>query len=184
MLYNKMPEVLSTDNDLGGVVAQANQLANMILLALRTVHEYIEPRAASHGIKLSAREAHAWAVSLSIALSQSKAHYRMPATRLAKPVQKKAPVKSVPSPKTELFPRSERPLEPSKTLHKVRQMMSVASMNEVELLSILRESGCQEAMFATSLSQIPDKVMQLCIERWETVQELAEVGRQDNGEAA
>jgi hypothetical protein len=137
---------------------------------------------------LSAREAHAWAVSLSIALSQSKAYYRMPATRLEKAgrPQKKASAKSINSQpqKTELFPRAERPLEPSKALHKVRQMMSVASMNEVELLSILRESGCQEAMFATSLSQIPDKVMQLCIERWETIQELAEVGRQEGGEAA
>jgi hypothetical protein len=55
------------------VVAQANQLANSVLLALRTVHEYISPRAESHGIKLSARDKHAWAVSLSIALSQSRA---------------------------------------------------------------------------------------------------------------
>jgi hypothetical protein len=68
-------------------------------------------RAASHGIKLSAREQHAWAVSLSIALSQGKAHYRMPATRLEKPTrpQKKAPAKSVQPPKTELFPQSDKP---------------------------------------------------------------------------
>jgi hypothetical protein len=67
-------ENAANDNSLDTVVAQANQLANMILLALRTVHEYIVPRAAAHGIKLSAREQHAWAVSLSIALSQGKAH--------------------------------------------------------------------------------------------------------------
>jgi hypothetical protein len=67
--------------ELDAVVAQANQIANTILLALRTAHEYIVPRAASHGIKLSAREQHAWAVSLSIALSQSKAYHRMPTTR-------------------------------------------------------------------------------------------------------
>jgi hypothetical protein len=94
----------ANENDLDAAVAIANQYANTILLALRTVHEYIVPRAASHGIKLSARETHAWAVSLSIALSQSKTHYRMPATRLEKPAraQKKGPAKSIQSPKTEL----------------------------------------------------------------------------------
>ena len=75
-------------------------------------------------------------------------------------------------------------MEPARALHKVRQMMEIVSMGEPELLSILRESGCQEAMFATSLSAIPDKVLRRCIERWETIQELAEVSRPDNGEAA
>src|SRR6516225_7168968 len=97
----------SAGNDnLDAAVAIANQYANTILLALRTIHEYVAPRAAAHGIKLSARELHAWSVSLSIALSQSKAHYRMPTTRLEKPVQKKAPAKSVTSPKSEPFART------------------------------------------------------------------------------
>jgi len=176
----------ANDNSLDAVVGQANQLANMILLALRTVHEYIVPRAAAHGIKVSAREQHAWAVSLSIALSQGKAHHRMPATRLEKPEppQKKAPSKSIQPQRTELFPRTEQVVEPARALHKVCQMMEIVSMGESELLSILRESGCQEAMFATSLSAIPDKVLRRCIERWETIQELAEVSRPDNGEAA
>jgi hypothetical protein len=169
----------ASGNDLDGVVAQANQLANMILLALKTVHEYIVPRAASHGINLSARDRHAWAVSLSIALSQSKAHYRMPTTRLEEPSrpQKKAPAHSIQPPKPELFPRTERPLEPSQALQKVRTMMEIARMSEPELLSILRESGCPEAMFATSLSAIPDQTLRLCIERWATLCELALVGR-------
>ena len=48
---------MSTNNgtpppdDVETAVALANQLANSILLALRTVHEYIVPRAAIHGIK-------------------------------------------------------------------------------------------------------------------------------------
>ena len=61
--------------DIDEVVAQANQMANAIVLALRTVHEYIAPRAESHGIKLTARDKHAWAVSFSIALSQSQSVY-------------------------------------------------------------------------------------------------------------
>jgi hypothetical protein len=177
----------SAGNDnLDAAVAIANQYANTILLALRTIHEYVAPRAAAHGIKLSAREQHAWAVSLSIALSQGKVHHRMPATRLEKPKppQKKAPSKSIQPQRTELFARTEQVVEPAKALHKVRQMMEIVSMGESELLSILRESGCQEAMFATSLSAIPDKVLRRCIERWETIQELAEVSRPDNGEAA
>src|SRR5215469_9300761 len=99
----------SAGNDnLDAAVAIANQYANTILLALRTIHEYVAPRALAHGIKLSARELHAWSVSLSIALSQSKAHYRMRATRLEKPAQKKAPAKSIAPQRTELFPRTEQ----------------------------------------------------------------------------
>src|SRR6516162_9131710 len=119
----------SAGNDnLDAAVAIANQYANTILLALRTIHEYVAPRAAAHGIKLSARELHAWSVPLSIALSQSKAHHRMPATRLEKPVQKKAPAKSAPSAKPELFPRTEQPAPfanpaVSLALRKLRQML-------------------------------------------------------------
>src|ERR1700746_268803 len=90
--------------ELEAAVAQANQLANMILLALRTVHEYIVPRALAHGIKLSARDQHAWSVSLSIALSQNKAHWKMPTTRLEKVSREriqKAPPLFAPSAKQE-----------------------------------------------------------------------------------
>src|SRR6516164_8008697 len=149
----------SAGNDnLDAAVAIANQYANTILLALRTIHEYVAPRAAAHGIKLSARELHAWSVSLSIALSQSKAHYRMPTTRLEKPVQKKAPAKSVTSPKNELFPRTEQPapvpfsdsaLAPA--LRKLRQLLGRDAVNEAELLAILRESSPRQTLFLDNL---------------------------------
>ena len=161
---NDQDSKIASDNYLDGVVAQANQLANMILLALRTVHEYIEPRAASHGIKLSAREKHAWAVSLSIALSQSKAHQRMPATRLSQPATKKAPAKSVASPKNELFPRSaeQPPAVPfsdpaiAPALRKLRQLLQRDSVTEPELLAILRESAPRQTLFLDNLEQIPE----------------------------
>jgi hypothetical protein len=178
--------------EIDAVVAQANQLANMILLALRTIHEYVAPRAAAHGIKLSARELHAWAVSLSIALSQSKAHHRMPATRLEKPVTKKAPAKSVTSPKNELFPRStEQPLavpfsDPAiaPALRKLRQLLQRDSVTEPELLAIVRESAPRQTLFLDNLEQIPERTAALCLQRWPTIVELVQAERNDNGEAA
>jgi hypothetical protein len=184
---------LSNENDLGAAVAIANQYANTILLALRTIHEYVAPRALAHGIKLSARELHAWSVSLSIALSQSKAHYRMPATRLAKPVQKKAPVKSVPSSKTELFPRSEQPLYSnvpfanpgiSPALRKLRQMLATDRVSEEELMAILKESAPRQTLLLSSLSEIPARTAELCLERWPTIVELVEASRNNGPEAA
>src|ERR1700739_4263566 len=114
--------------DLEAAVAQANQLANMILLALRTVHEYIVPRALAHGIKLSARDQHAWSVSLSIALSQNKTHWKMPTTRLEKLSQKRIQ-KAAP-----LF--AERKQE-NEVLGQVRQLMKNAGVTEAELLDIM-----------------------------------------------
>ena len=173
--------------ELDAVVAQANQIANTILLSLRTVHEYIIPRAASHGIKLSAREQHAWAVSLSIALSQSKAYHRMPVTRqqppLARPPQKKPA----------LFP--ERGQEPAGSLpfsdptiapalRKLRQLLERHAITEAELLGIVRESAPRQTLFVNSLQDIPDRTAELCLERWPTIVELIESGRRDHGEAA
>ena len=179
----------ANENDLDAAVALANQYANTILLALRTIHEYVAPRALAHGIKLSARELHAWSVSLSIALSQSKAHYRMPATRLEKPVQKKAPAKSVPSTKTELFSRAEQPASfanpaVSLALRKLRQMLRRDAIDEGELLSILRESTPIDALAPTTLEQAPERSLELLLSRWEVVRELVEAGRRDGGEAA
>ena len=177
----------NNNTELDAVVAQANQIANTILLALRTVHEYIVPRAASHGIKLSAREQHAWAVSLSIALSQSKAYHRMPTTRqqlsVTKPQQKK-PL---------LFP--ERAQEPADSapfsnpgiapaLRKLRQLLERHAITEAELLGIVRESAPRQTLFVNSLQDIPDRTAELCLERWPTIVELIEAGRQANGEAA
>jgi hypothetical protein len=124
----------------------------------------------------------------SVSFAHAGLELRLPATRFGKraAAQKNASLEgSDKAPrKTELFPRSERAVDPTKALQKIRKMMELVRMGETELLSILRESGCQEAMFATSLSVIPDKVLGRCIERWETIQELAELARQDGGEAA
>ena len=191
----------NSEADIQAAVGLANQLANSILLALRTVHEYIVPRAASHGIKLSAREQHAWAVSLSIALSQSKAHYRMPVTQLEKPAKKEGPAKSIPSTKTELFPRPEKPADSeleqpdqpavpfsdpavAPALRKLRQLLQQNSITEAELLEIVRESSPRQTLFLDNLDQIPPRTAALCLERWTTIVELVEAGRQDNGEAA
>ena len=185
----------ANDNSLDAVVGQANQLANTILLALRTVHEYVAPRAVAHGIKLSARELHAWSVSLSIALSQSKAHYRMPTTRLEKPAQKKALANSMAPQRTELFPRPEQtPLSENTArfsnaaiapaLRKLRQLLRRDQIDEAELVSILRESTPQDAIAPASLDEAPTRSLELLLSRWEVVKELVEAGRQDTGEAA
>jgi hypothetical protein len=180
------------NHDLEAAVGIANQYANTILLALRTIHEYVAPRAAAHGIKLSARELHAWSVSLSIALSQSKAHQRMPATRLPKPATKKALAKSVASPKNELFPRSvgQPPTVPfsdpaiAPALRKLRQLLQHDSVTEPELLAILKESSPRQTLFLDNLEQIPEKTAALCLQRWPTIVELVQAERNDNGEAA
>ena len=183
----------SAGNDnLDAAVAIANQYANTILLALRTIHEYVAPRAAAHGIKLSGRELHAWSVSLSIALLQSQAHYRMPATRMERPArpQKKAPAKSVQPPKSELFPRREQPVAPfaepniAPALKKLRRMLREDQIDEAELVSILRESTPQDAVPPASLEETPTRSLELLLSRWEVVKELVEAGRQHTGEAA
>jgi hypothetical protein len=156
-------------NETDVVVGLANQLAHVILIALKVTHTYIVPRAESHGIKLSARDKHAWAMNLAIALSQNKAYLKLPATRLEKRTQK--PVQKTSAP---LF--ADRKQE-SEALGQVRQLMKDAGVTEAELLGIMREGGTREAMFAADLSAIPDKMLRLAIERWETVVELAAAGR-------
>src|ERR1700746_1421106 len=86
----------TTETD--AVVGLATQLAHVILVSLKTVHTYVVPRAEMHGIKLSARDKHAWAMNLTIALCQNKAHLRMPATRLEKATAQKRVPKASPSP--------------------------------------------------------------------------------------
>jgi hypothetical protein len=177
---------LTNNNDLDTAVGIANQYANTILLALRTIHEYVAPRALAHGIKLSARELHAWSVSLSIALSQSKAHYRMPATRLERPAKKKAPAKSVQSQKRELFSRTEEPAIPfqdptvTPALRKLRELLQRDSISESELLAILKESSPRQTLFLDNLEQIPARSAELCLQRWPTIVELIEAERNSN----
>jgi hypothetical protein len=168
-------------DDMDQVVAQANQLANMILLALRTVHEYISPRAEAHGIKLSARDRHAWAVSLSIALSQSRAYGKMPATRVG--LEKTKPVK--PAAK-ELFSRPEPTVPFSDlavvpALKELRELLKRDSVSEKEILELLRESAPRGTRPPQSLDAAPERSLKLMIERWDTVRELAEAGRADSG---
>jgi hypothetical protein len=142
-------------DDMDEVVAQANQIANTILLALRTVHEYISPRAEAHGIKLSARDRHAWAVSLSIALSQSKAYWKMPTTRVG--IEKNKPSK--PAAK-ELFSRQEQTVPFSDpavlpALKELREILRRDSISEREIVALLRESAPRATRPPTSLDTAP-----------------------------
>ena len=168
-------------DDMDQVVAQANQIANTILLALRTVHEYIVPRAESHGIRLSVRDKHAWYVSLSIALSQSRAYSKMPTTRVG--LEKTNPVK--PAAK-ELFSRPEPTVpfaDPAvvPALKELRELLKRDSVSEKEILELLRESAPRGTRPPQSLDTAPERSLKLMIERWDTVRELAEAGRADSG---
>ena len=161
-----------TSTDLEDVVAQANQMANTILLAIRTVHEYISPRAEAHGIKLSARDKHAWSVSLSIALSQSRAYSKMPATRVG--LEKTKPVK--PAAK-ELFTRPEPTvpfLEVSPALKQLREVLRRDKVGELELMRVLKESAPRQTFSLGSFDQIPEKTAGICLERWPVILELIE----------
>jgi hypothetical protein len=174
-------ELNGADADLDAAMAQANRLANMILLSLRTVHEYIAPRAESHGIRLSARDKHAWAMNLTIALSQSKAYLRLPATRFTK--AQALPKKPVTKPRIELFPHTKEP----PVLGKLRSLMQTAAVTEEEVMAIVRESGIRESTLAEHLSELPLRTIELLVERWPTVLELIELARADakgGGEAA
>jgi len=176
-MSDRPPEPPTSGNgrdDMDEVVAQANQIANTILLALRTVHEYISPRAEAHGIKLSARDRHAWAVSLSIALSQSKAYWKMPTTRVG--LEKAKPSK--PAAK-ELFSRPELTVPFSDpavlpALKKLRELLKRDSVGEEEVLAILREATPRGTRPPRSLDATPDRSLKLMIERWDTIRELAE----------
>jgi hypothetical protein len=166
------------------VVAQANQMANAILLALRTVHEYIAPRAESRGIKLTARDKHAWSVSLSIALSQSRAYTRMPATRVDFQKPKLAPAKK------ELFSRPkalEQPFSDSKVLpalRELRELLKRDGIQESEIIGVLKEASSRGGHAPSSLSEAPERSLKLLLDRWAVVRELVEAGRSDFGGGA
>ena len=165
--------------DVDEVVAQANQMANAILLALRTVHEYIAPRAESHGIKLSARDKHAWSVSLSIALSQSRAYTRMPTTRFE--VQKPKPAPS----KKELFSRPEALEQPFSSpevlpaLRQLRELLKRDRVEETEVIRVLQDAAPRGTRAPASLDATPERSLQLLLDRWEVVRELVESERSE-----
>jgi hypothetical protein len=172
--------------DMDEVVAQANQMANAILLALRTVHEYIAPRAESHGIKLTARDKHAWSVSLSIALSQSRAYTRMPATRFDIQKPKPAPEKPKLAPaKKELFSRPEALEQPFSSpevlpaLRELRELLKRDRVEEIEVIRVLQEAAPRGSCAPISLDATPERSLQLLLDRWEVVRELVESERSE-----
>ena len=120
-------------------------------------------------------------------MSQSKAHYRMPATRLERPAKKKAPAKSVQSQKRELFSRTEEPAIPfsdptiTPALRKLRELLQRDAISEPELLAIVRESSPRQTLFLDNFEQIPARTAELCLQRWPTIVELVEAERSSNG---
>jgi hypothetical protein len=63
-------------------------------------------------------------------------------------------------------------------------MLRRDSIDEQELLAILRESTPQDAVAPETLDEAPARSLELLLSRWSVVRELAEAGRQDGGEAA
>jgi hypothetical protein len=61
----------------------------------------------------------------------------------------------------------------SPLLAKVRERLEESKISEPEFLDILRTAQIAEANGATSLSDIPDKVLQRSVDSWDTVVELA-----------
>jgi hypothetical protein len=69
-----------------------------------------------------------------------------------------------------------------KTRRRWRQMLKRDSIDEEELLAILRESTPQDAVAPPTLDEAPARSLELLLSRWSVVRELVEAGRQDNGE--
>jgi hypothetical protein len=188
------PERLSTEAEMEIVVSQAIRIANCQFIAIRETHGYLKRKVAELGIPLSEQELHAFSMSAWLELAKAKAWQRLPATRFAKK-DDKPPRESKPA-KTELFPRTEQTADPgentrpfstpgvSLALRKLRQMLRRDSIDEQELLSILRESTPQDAVAPETLDKAPARSLELLLSRWSVVRELVEAGRQDGGEAA
>jgi hypothetical protein len=116
----------------------------------------------------------------------------MPATRFEKRSEKDK------KPKTELFPRSEKPAAPAEdaelpfsnpamapALKKLREMLRRDSINEAELIGILRESSPDQTLLLNNFEAIPTRTAELCLERWPVILELVQSMRNDdNGDAA
>jgi hypothetical protein len=181
-----------TDNSQDGMrttVELATKMANTMLVCLRETYHYLVPKAKAEGIEIDAQSAHALAVSLWIQLARERAWLRMPATRFTKP----EPKEERPQKKAELFPRVEQPIEPdvpfsnpgvAPALRRLRQMLRRDSVDEQELLAILRESTPQDAVAPATLDEAPARSLELLLSRWSVVRELIEAGRRDNGESA
>jgi hypothetical protein len=171
------------------VVSQAIRIANCQFIAIRETHGYLKRKVAELGIPLSEQELHAFSMSAWLELAKAKAWQRLPPTRFTKP----EPKEERPQKKAELFPRVEQPIEPdvpfsnpgvAPALRRLRQMLRRDSIDEGELLAILRESTPQDAVAPETLEEAPVRSLELLLSRWSVVRELVEAGRRDGGEAA
>jgi hypothetical protein len=181
----------AASGDMTSVVEMATRMSNVYLVCLREVHHYLIPKAQAEGIAIDAQNAHALAVSLWIQLSREKAWLRMPATRFTKAEPKEQQAQKKP----ELFPRSEAPLKPesqnretpfanpaiSPALRKLREMLKRDSVNEREVVQVLREATPRGTTAPTSLDEAPERTLSLLLSRWEVTRELIEAARADGG---
>jgi len=189
---NRPTPRLSTETEMEMVVSQAIQVANCQLVAIRETHSYLKRKAAAYGIILTEQDLHSWSMSAWMELAKAKAWLRMPATRFEKRSEKEK------RPKTELFPRSERPISPAgdaelpfsnpamaPALRKLRGMLRRDSVDEAELIEILRESSPDQTQFVSNFEAIPARTAELCLQRWPVILELVQSMRnEDGGEAA
>jgi len=121
-------------------------------------------------------------------LAKAKAWLRMPATRFEKRSEKEK------KPKTELFPLCEKPALPTgdtelpfsnpaiaPALRKLRAMLRRDSVDEAELIEILRESSPDQTPLLSNFQAIPAKTAELCLQRWPVILELVQSMRHDDG---
>ncbi len=75
MAKEMLPDAWKDDAIIQG---QANQVANLMLVCLRTVHQYLKPAAGASGIALDEQSLHAWSVTCFIEMCKSsKAHFKL-----------------------------------------------------------------------------------------------------------
>jgi hypothetical protein len=174
------------------VVSQAIQVANCQLVAIRETHGYLKRKAAEYGIILTEQDLHSWSMSAWMELAKAKAWLRMPATRFEKRSEKEK------KPKTEVFPHSEELANPigdaelpfsnpamASALRKLRAMLRRDSVNESELIAILRESSPDQTLLLSNFEEIQARTAELCLQRWPVILELVQSMRnEDGGEAA
>jgi hypothetical protein len=98
-------------------------------------------------------------------------------------------------PKTELFSRSEPPAKiesptgetlpfSNPALRKLREMLQRDSVNEEEVIRVLREATPRGTYPPASLDEAPERTLSLLLSRWEVTRELIEASRSDGREAA
>ena len=189
------------DVDMASVVAQATQICNAMFIAIREVDCYLKPKLAEIGILLDKRSTHALAMSCWIAMGQGKMHLRLPAKRFGKRVKAPhkesfQPVDPLPfaegtvapaSSRKELFSRPEALEQPFSdpevlpALRELRELLKRDGIQESAIIHVLREASPRGTRAPASLDATPERSLQLLLDRWEVVRELAEAGRSDSG---